>query len=29
LFGFHDQISGTALLAALPVAIWEFSLGTC
>lgn len=27
LFGFHDQVSSTALLGALPIAAWEFSLG--
>jgi hypothetical protein len=27
LFGYVDQVSGIALLAALPVAVWEFSLG--
>ena len=27
LFGVYDQVSGAALLAALPIAIWEFSLG--
>lgn len=27
LFGFHNQVSGSALLATLPVAAWEFSLG--
>jgi Domain of unknown function (DUF4386) len=28
LFGTHDQSSGLALLAALPVAVWELSVGT-
>lgn len=27
LFGVHDQVSSTALLGALPIAAWEFSLG--
>jgi uncharacterized protein DUF4386 len=27
LFGAYDQVSGPALVAALPIAIWEFSLG--
>jgi hypothetical protein len=27
LFGAHDQVSATALLGALPIAIWELSLG--
>ncbi|MGI8938391.1 MAG: DUF4386 domain-containing protein [Iamia sp.] len=27
LFGIHDQVSSTALLGALPIAAWEFSLG--
>jgi hypothetical protein len=27
LFGAYDQVSGPALLAALPIATWEFSLG--
>lgn len=27
LFGIHDQVSSTALLAALPIATWELSLG--
>ena len=26
-FGVYEQVSGAALLAALPIAIWEFSLG--
>jgi hypothetical protein len=28
LFGLHDQVSTTAMIAVLPIAIWEFSLGT-
>jgi hypothetical protein len=27
LFGAYEQVSGPALVAALPIAIWEFSLG--
>ena len=27
LFGFHDQLSGTAALAGLPIFVWELSLG--
>ncbi len=27
LFGLHDQVSSTALVGALPIAAWEFSLG--
>ena len=27
LFGALDQVSGPALLLALPIAVWEFSLG--
>ena len=27
LFGLHDQVSATAALLALPIAVWEFSLG--
>jgi hypothetical protein len=27
LFGSHDQVSGTALVMTLPIAVWEFSLG--
>ena len=27
LFGVYDQVSGPALLGALPIAVWEFSLG--
>jgi hypothetical protein len=27
LFGAHDQVSTTAMLAVLPIAVWEFSLG--
>jgi hypothetical protein len=27
LFGAYDQVSGAALVGALPIAIWEFSLG--
>jgi hypothetical protein len=27
LFGVHDQVSATALLAVLPIAAWEFSIG--
>jgi len=27
LFGLHDQVSGTSLIATIPIATWEFSLG--
>jgi hypothetical protein len=27
LFGVHDQVSGSAMLMVLPIAVWEFSLG--
>jgi hypothetical protein len=27
LFGAHEQVSSTAMLMALPIAAWEFSLG--
>ena len=27
LFGWHDQVSGSAMLLALPIAAWELSLG--
>jgi hypothetical protein len=27
LFGTHEQVSSTAILMALPIAVWEFSLG--
>ena len=27
LFGLYDQVSSWAMLAALPIAVWEFSLG--
>jgi hypothetical protein len=27
MFGVHDQVSGTAMLAALPIAVWEMSVG--
>lgn len=27
LFGAHEQVSGTAMVAVLPIAVWEFSIG--